>query len=283
MQTEEKLFIPLTDDLLFKETLGLSKNVKFLEYFLEIYFNHQFGYLKDKLEVFYESPIEKSRYDDRGFRNDLRVIIDKKIICNIEMYSSFNKESLQKSKSYIMRIYSTQLDIGDELSNIKKVTQINFVDDISNDVKVLIDEEIKKTLYLGDERTSEDLNLDIVRLDLARNIDYNDNDRFMRLLNFIGAQSKEERDKIAKGDEMLMEINEWVNNYVNDDDMWWRVHNDEYWNKRIYREKGREEGRNDSKVEIAKNLLIEGSSKELINKVTGLSLEEIENLQKNCN
>jgi len=79
---------------------------------------------------------------------------------------------------------------------------------------------------------------------------------------------------------MLMEINEWINNYVNDDDMWWRVHNDEYWNKRIYREEGREEGRNDSKVEIAKNLLVEGSSKELINKVTGLSLEEIENLQK---
>jgi len=273
MDTKEKTFIPLTDDLLFKETFGLPKNIRFLEYFLEVYFNYPFGYLKDKLEVFYESPIEKSRYYDKGFRNDLKVIINNEIICNIEIYSTFNKESLQKSKSYIMRIYSTQLDIGDEYSNIKKVTQINFVDNISNEVKVLIDEEIKKTLYLGDERTSEDLNLDIVRLDLARNIDYNDNNRFMRLLNFIGAQSKEERDEVAKGDEMLMEINKWVNNYVNDDDMWWRVHNDEYWNKRIYREAGREEGlidgRNERNIEIAKNLL-----------KTNLTLEEIENLQK---
>jgi len=75
---------------------------------------------------------------------------------------------------------------------------------------------------------------------------------------------------------MLMEINEWINNYVNDDDMWWRVHNDEYWNKRIYRE----EGRNDSKVEIAKNLLNTNLTLEEISNSTGLSLEEIKSLQK---
>jgi len=76
-----------------------------------------------------------------------------------------------------------------------------------------------------------------------------------------------------------MEINEWVNNYVNDDDMWWRIHNDEYWNKRIYRE----EGRNDSKVEIAKKMLAKETPIAEISEITELSIEEIKNLQKNCN
>ena len=45
------------------------------------------------------------------------------------------------------------------------------------------------------------------------------------------------------------------------------------------REKGREEGRTVEKIEIARNLLAEGSTVELVQKITGLTTEEIEKLK----
>ena len=44
-------------------------------------------------------------------------------------------------------------------------------------------------------------------------------------------------------------------------------------------EKGREEDRNEEKLIIAKNLLAKGSTPEFVKEITGLSLEEISQLQ----
>ena len=40
-----------------------------------------------------------------------------------------------------------------------------------------------------------------------------------------------------------------------------------------------EDGRDNEKLEIARNLLAEGSTPDFVQKITGLSLEEIEKLQ----
>ena len=44
------------------------------------------------------------------------------------------------------------------------------------------------------------------------------------------------------------------------------------------REEGQEEGRKGKELEIARNLLTEGSTPGFVHKITGLSLEEIEKL-----
>ena len=44
------------------------------------------------------------------------------------------------------------------------------------------------------------------------------------------------------------------------------------------RDEGISEGRTDEKLEIARNLLAEGSTPEFIQKITGLDMETIENL-----
>jgi predicted transposase/invertase (TIGR01784 family) len=44
------------------------------------------------------------------------------------------------------------------------------------------------------------------------------------------------------------------------------------------REEGLEEGRFNEKLEIARNLLAEGSTPEFVQKITGLDMETIENL-----
>ena len=45
------------------------------------------------------------------------------------------------------------------------------------------------------------------------------------------------------------------------------------------REKGREEGRVNEKLEIARNALAKGSTPDFVAEITGLSLEEIEELR----
>lgn len=257
---KEKEFTMLTDDVLFKEFFGNYKNIQFLEDLLESYYAYEKGFLKDKLKVTSETELPIIKYDDKRMRADLLVVIDNNIMVNIEMYSEFNTKKLQKSKSYIMRIYSTQLTRGKDYNEIKKVTQINFVDK----VEVKISDEIKSTSYFGNEKVSNDISMDIIRLDIARKIDYNHNDRFVKWLRFLGAQTLEERKEISKGDELLMSADEALKAIANDE---WFYKEGEFWLKELAAE--------DKAIEIARKMIKENMSKEMILKLTGLDDETV--------
>lgn len=142
----------LTCDLLFKETFSNPSNRRALEYLLETYFDYPSGYLYNKLAVSYESHLEKTRLLDKSMRGDLIVIVDNNLLVDLEMFSVFTKSSLTKSKQYIMRIYSTQLNRGDDYNQVKKVTQINFVDN----VKFKIEEEVITKHYFISKELSDD-------------------------------------------------------------------------------------------------------------------------------
>ena len=100
----------------------------------------------------------------------------------------------------------------------------------------------------------------------------------MNLLAFLSAEDAETRENIAKGDDTLMEINEWINNYMKDDE-WWRTYNDDYWNKKIYHEDGKNEGKTEEKIAIAKKLITKNTPLSDIAEITELSIKEIKNLQ----
>ena len=81
---------------------------------------------------------------------------------------------------------------------------------------------------------------------------------------------------------MFMEFNEWIDNYVNDDVTKEALAK---WNKEIEENKNvkiaREQGIEQSKKEIASNLLKMNMSIKDIIRATGLTKEEIENLKEN--
>ena len=58
--------------------------------------------------------------------------------------------------------------------------------------------------------------INYIRIDKIRELGYNENE-LMKWLRFIAARNYEESKNIAEGDEMFMEFNEWIDNYVNDD------------------------------------------------------------------
>lgn len=174
-----------------------------------------------------------------------------------------------------MRIYSTQLNRGENYSQIKKVTQINFVDN----VKIKINEKVISEHYLISKELSDDFEIDIVRLDLENKKYYNLSDRFRKQLKFLSAKSYEERESIAKGDEILMDLNTWLEEYKNDESL------REFFDERRWAElkghnQGIEQGIEQEKIEIAKKMLLETSNLEFISRTTDLSLEKIKELQK---
>lgn len=301
MHTKEYTnFDCLTNDLLFKEAYSNPHNRRALEHLLEAYFNFPNGYLKDKLAVSYESILDKNRLKDKSIRSDLVIIINNTLFVNLEMYSVFTKNSLKKSKYYIMRIYSSQLNRGDNYNKIKKkVTQINFVDN----VKIKIDEEVITEHYLINKELSDDFELDIARLDLIDKKGYNLSEKFKRQLKFLSAKSFKEREDIAKGDEILMDLNAWLEEYKSDEGLreffdakrWAKIEGhaegfDEGREEGLEQgieqgleqgiEQGIEKGIEQSKLEIAKKMLLETSDLDFISRTTDLSLEEIKKLQK---
>ena len=52
-------FVPLTNDILFKDIFGNEKNIRFLEDLLECYFGYEKGYLKNKLHIHKETILDK--------------------------------------------------------------------------------------------------------------------------------------------------------------------------------------------------------------------------------
>lgn len=264
-----RVFISLTNDYLFKYIFGMKKNHKYLEALLESYFGYENGYLSNKLKSYYEITLDKTRYINKSSRSDLVVYFNNMII-NIEMYKVFDEEALSKSNYYIMLINTNQVEIGDNYRTFNKITQINFI----GEDKIGIEEYIKTNTSLSSEPNI----IHNIQLDKPEKYLYNQNERFYKFLKLFNAKSYEERDEIAKGDELLMELNNTIKDYChNGNEMFL---NDLYWQERIQRCEGRKEGIIQGKFEIAKKMLLETSDLNYISRMTDLSIEEITKLQK---
>ena len=279
MMIKEEEFISLSDDLLFKETFAHPDNRDKLIYFLSCFTEFKEEYLKKvNIEVEYESVLTKAKNKDKNLRGDVIIKFDKYII-NLEAYSLFDRDSLNKSMSYIMRIFSTQLDRGRDYNTLESVIQINIVDKVTP--KELVNEEIKSEILLMDreskkEMLSELFQIKYLRLDSAREMIYDKNNLQQRWLRFIGANNAEERREIARGDGLLMELDNWCRNYVNDEQTK-KVFGE--WANYIAEKKGIRKGAEERTIDIAKNMFKHNMSIKDIHEITGLSLKELKELE----
>lgn len=123
-----------------------------------------------------------------------------------------------------------------------------------------------------------------MQIDKARELGYTNN-ILDKWLKFIAANGSSERDSVAKGDVLLMELNEWIKKYVADDETQEELNK---WDIEIATNKGIELGKKDGleqgkaegKIEIAKKLLAKNSSIEEIMELTELSEKEIMQLKE---
>ena len=133
MLTTKEMPTSLENDLLFKEILTHPKNRDKLIYFLACFTNFTEDYLnKQNLKVYYEHTFLKTKLQDKALRGDILIEFnDLKI--NIECYSNFDVASFDKSLMYVMRIYATSLERGENYKSSHQVLGINLIDNLEND------------------------------------------------------------------------------------------------------------------------------------------------------
>ena len=278
----------LMHDVVFKESFANEHNRRPLESLLENLLNLSKGSLHGKLTVAYESQIGKNKIDEKASRTDIVIDVDD-VVVDLEAYTYSDDASVDKSTFYVMKLSASRLVRGMKYEDLK-VVQYNFVDNVN----VNIGPDIINQFHLvhskyPEIRIAEDkLNINYIRIDKVRELGYNENE-LMKWLRFIAAKSYEERVAIAEGEEMFMEFNEWIDNYVNDDITKealakWNKEIEENKHVKIAREQGieigREQGIEQRNKEIAKSMLKRGYSINEIAEISGLTMEAINDLKE---
>ena len=275
----------LMHDLLFKETFADPHNRRQLEFFLEQILGYETGYLHNKLDVSYESPIKKNKLKDKSVRGDI-IIKFEDVVVNMEAYTNFDGSSIDKSIYYIMRIRASKLKVGEDYHQLGKTIQINFVEN----AHLGLGDELVYDFHLACDAIPEVKLLEnsfcvkIVQIDKARELGYTNN-ILDKWLKFIAANGNSERDSVAKGDVLLMELNEWIKKYVADDETQeelnkWDIEIATNKGIELGKKEGLEQGKAEEKIEIAKKLLAKNSSIEEIMELTELSEKEIMQLKE---
>ena len=274
----------LMHDLLFKEVFASPDNRRQLIHLLELILDCKLDNVKDELKVTYESPLSKDKNDQKSVRGDVIIKYGDTTI-NLECYSNFDQNSINKSGYYVMRIHASKLEVGDGYHKLGKTVQINFVEKCPLDLEDVIvsDFHIACDWKPSVKWFPEDFCVKIVQIDKARALGYT-NDETERWLKFIAARNYEERDEAAQGDGLLVELNEWVDKYVRGD----KAEELNQWDIEIATNKGHQDGvaegtkigREQRNIEIAKKMLEDNVPIDDISRYTELSIEEIEKLKE---
>ena len=115
----------------------------------------------------------------------------------------------------------------------------------------------------------------LVRLDLLEELRYTDinKEKFVRWIRLINAKGVDEMKKIAKGDRIMQETVEFVENFLNSEE---RL--EKYDKINILLSQAEDKGRDEEKIATAKNMLDDGVEISMIMKYTNLPKEKIEAL-----
>jgi len=206
---------PLYMDLLFKEALVHPDNRRFLEYFLETFLELEENSLKDKVEIIEEYVPKKNTLSEKKLRLDLLVKFDETLV-NIEMYSCLNKIGTIKSTTYAMKLFSN-LKMGENYKNLKKVVQLNFIkkEKMKEKLKEIEEKYNLRSMKTGRGLLEDEFTINYYYVDNKATLNYNETKK--KIIKIIGAETIAQREKIAKGDENLMEFNEWLKEYIYDE------------------------------------------------------------------
>ena len=284
LERKEKVYMPklkrqysLTDDICFKY---IFQHKPILTRFLNAFFAYM-GENKKVVEIKVTSEKEMigENRNKKVFYFDMLAYINTGEIVAIEAYKKFGRREYRKSVSYLSRIFGSQLEVGEDYLETKKVISINLMSGNyhRNNPEFINEYEfINKISEKG--LKDELLEMYLVRLDLVNKIVYNEEEKeFIKWIRFIMASDIKEMEKIAKGVEEMEQALKFMERFVNDKDVQ-RIYDRMAYERIEGRDEGIDIGKQDEKIEIAKAMLEENVPIDKISKFTKLSTEEIKKL-----
>jgi predicted transposase/invertase (TIGR01784 family) len=218
---------------------------------------------------------------------DVRVETDIGEKINIEVQLKDLQNMEKRTLWYWGHEYTKGISSGGKYNDLPKVININIVN--FDNIKL---EDFHTCFHLWEDGHHEYLLTDVLEIHFLNMVKFRKlknkdkrNKPLERWLKFFDVSTPEEELKeIIKMDSAIKKAQERLDFVTQDKEFLREYHLREMaqydWNTAVYAatEKGVEKGAMQSKIEIARNLLAEGLSIELVHKTTGLDIETIKSL-----
>jgi len=281
---EEKRIVPLKFDLMFKKVFANELDKMPLRELLKCILE-----IEPKEIIILNPEIIGSSYYDKGTIVDLIVEIEDGTKIGIEMNTNVNKYLINRNLFYMFKIMSKDKKRGNLYNELNKHIQINIDCEGYHKKSIMkykiIEEEVREIL------TDK---IEIIRVDLpyfvnkcynedVAELDYKD-----KFIGMIGIEDKKMLQNITKGEKKMEKIMKKVEDFSDDEEIL-GAYDAEWHRKEVERvvriaeieeaeEEGLVKGLKKGILQTAKNMLKENIDINIISKVTGLTLEEIEKL-----
>lgn len=282
METKKKLLNP-KNDYVFKRIFGYKGNENITKALLE----NITGTKINKIEIKEDTNLYKNLIGDKVGILDIKAILDNEIHTDIEMQIANNKSIIHRILFYWSKMYISNLSEGEEYKKLKKTIIVLFADFELEELKVLNNYYSKWQIKEAEEGKIVLTNLFeiyIIELPKCKNNKKENKEldnwiEFLKNPEKMGEKDMSEEIKEAK--KCLEKISK------NEEEIRWAELREKYVReintaKAEGREEAFEEGLKDGKKEakktIAKNMLNLKIDIEIISKATGLTKEEIQEL-----
>ena len=291
--------LPLTDDYIFKRVFAYKGNESVLKDFLEALLKIEIRGIKiTNPEII---PYEKG--EKRGLL-DIKAEINDGTMIDVELQMKNEKNTEERATEYMGKMISEQLQVGDSYQKLKKsivifITNYNFLNRNSYHSvgrmkfdKTLKDEYVDMGFKIEDEIASKYIEVHYIELPKFKKRELSkftkldqwmciftqnkegimlaekENKEIKRAINTLDFLSKDPKERERHNSIVMAEYNRLVSeqNFFEE-------------GKEKGRKEGKIEGKREEKIEIVKKMLKEKLSIEMIEKLTGLSKEEIEKIK----
>ena len=281
--------LPLVIDYVFKRVFAYKGNEDVLADFLESILNVKI----EKLEVKNPEMMKNSREEKLGVL-DIKVETKENII-DLEMQLEDEENIEEREAAYMGKLLSEQLEVGDEYKKLKKsvvifITNFNkYETNTYHNIAKMRFEKINEDEYVDmgykEEEQIGNKYIEFHVIELPKFIKKNPGvEKRLEQWLIVGRKEKvemavKENKNVKKADKVL----ERISKDPKERERYEAILKAEF-NQRIsnqkFEERGEARGKKQKQTEIAKNLIKENVSIEIISKATGLTEEEINKLKQ---
>ena len=240
-----------------------------------------------KLELDKSKDLLNENKNDKNGRLDLRAIINDNIECDIEVQLTTHEKMLPRFLLYWAKMYSANLKVGEQYSNLRRTISIIIVDgelpEFRGIKKAQTNWQIREEEYKNIILTSY-FEICIIELPKAiREYKTNRENGALQWMMFLENPEDVEVTKIMEENENIKEAKEELDRISQDDRLRriaFKAELERMDHEQLMYEAKRD-GKKEEKIQIAKNMLQRGFSKQEIMDITGLTSKEIEELISN--
>ncbi len=272
--------LPATYDAIFKSIIQDENLKDFTAYIISSIIGRSID--KDSI-IFVNPEFTKNNASDKNNITDILMLVNGADRISLEMNKSNSQELIKRNRSHLFEGIIKTINISYKEGVENYFIQICF-DNFSLKNKLISEYKLTDTEDgIVDEENKNFIKYRINLVKIYKMYYTLDEEltRFEKALAILSFNKLKDLRKLSKGDEMLMRAVKKIEELTDDPDMvqYIDVEKGMEYGRKLDREDARNEGIKETKIETAKKMLEEKLDINLISKITGISKEEIKELQ----